>query len=166
MKRLTVPVLASLIALCLAAGSIAFFNYRLSNKADDGLLSLYDVTGAFKAGGLQLINGRVGPAELELGGVRPALFKIANTEDSLFVYIFKSIEDRQKVYGGGGYDPLDRKTALHELFARYSPIPRLFYARNALVVYTPEEIPMNDAGNQLSEKSPMRFLPGSTTAGR
>ncbi|HHW40521.1 MAG TPA: hypothetical protein GXX19_05095 [Syntrophomonadaceae bacterium] len=152
MKRLTVPALASLIALCLAAGSIAFFNYRLSNKADDGLLSLYDVTGAFKAGGLQLINGRVGRAELELGGVRPALFKIANTEDSLFVYIFKSIEDRKKVYDGPGYDPAGRNEVVRSLFSRYSPFPRLHEARNVLVVYTPEEIPMNDAENQIFRK--------------
>jgi len=152
MKRLTVPALASLIALCLAVGSIAFFNYRLSNKAEGALLSLYDVTGAFEAGGLHLINGRVGPADLELGGVRPAVFKIAKTENSLFVYIFTSIEDRQKVYGGGGYDPLDRETALHELFARYSPLPRLFDARNVLVVYTPENIPANAVENRIFRK--------------
>lgn len=99
-----------------------------------GPLSLSEVVKAFETDGMSLNLSRVNlSSDFELNGIKPAVFRIDNTEDILFVYIYQSFEDRINV------ENHNNGMQYRDIFARYSRLQRFYPAKNALIVYAPKE---------------------------
>ncbi|MFZ5644716.1 MAG: hypothetical protein ACOY46_14090 [Bacillota bacterium] len=70
-----------------------------ARKADNMLLTLGDVTSAFEQGGLCLRKDSIySVPKFRCQGVLPAHFKLDNIKGDLYIYVFKSYEDREKAF--------------------------------------------------------------------
>ena len=132
MKKAYPYVLCVLLAIAGSLGSLYLGpGVRAGAATASGLLSLRDVTTALTAGGFRLEeNAGSASATLELGGVSPHAYSVANTQDILYIYVFQTVDDRIRAEDSDGANQL-RKSLTTGSF-----MPSFFPAKNTLLVYT------------------------------
>jgi len=145
MGFVSVLIIGLTIASVLIAG-----NQLIYTKARDanGILFLKDVTSTLTAGGFSLARkAGITSYGLDINGTSPQVFRILNSNDTLYIYIFKSIGEREKIIDIGSNDkPL-------AIFAPISRLSFFFPARNTLIVYVSESMPILNSASDLRLKS-------------
>lgn len=133
-KGLNVWISISLIVMLIILIVIGIYGYKMGEKSKSDLLTLEAIVKTFEKEGVYLEKNSSKSLEvLELGGIRPTVFKINKTEDNLLIYTFKSFVERE------GASSKSKK--FNNLFSvKEIPYP----AKNALIVYIPSKVPKNE----------------------
>jgi len=133
-KRLKKVALVSMFIIVLGGIAIGIVSYQAATASKEELLSLREVTDTFATGGLSLATDQSAlTAGLELGGVAPQVFKIGQSQDTVYIYVFESVEERVKEFS------LYEEEKYQTLFASGSNPVYFYEARNCLLVYSPDE---------------------------
>ena len=120
-------ILLALLLVMITAGSMGCGTEE-KEAVPNGLLTLETVVGTLEKEGLGLEKDDSRSTDaFALNGIKPTVFKIKNTEDTLLIYIGAPAVDEE---------------ATHRNLYSLERVP--FAARNALVVYMPSEIPKNE----------------------
>lgn len=132
MKRFNILSIVVIVFVILGS-SMALLSGETKESLEYRTLSLENVTRAFEQNDLSLV-----PVEEDqdkviiLDGVKPAAYQIRNTEDRVYLYIFKSHEDRYNF----SFNPSSRP--LREPFLPYGRNTFVTMAKNVLCMYVPQ----------------------------
>lgn len=121
-------VLVPLIVFLLTFGT--FISGCKSNN--NSLLTLKNVTGAFEKDGLRLRkDNSLSSSDFEYQGIKPSIFKLDKIQGNLFVYVFKSYDDREQAYSHGSSEE-----KLSNFLGGDTKWVRFYQARNVLLAVT------------------------------
>jgi hypothetical protein len=131
MKRLKVWGAVTSILFLLALIATGAFGYKIGEKSKNNLLTLKTVVKSFNAKGLALKENKSKLADdYILDGVKPAVYNIGETDDTLLIYIFKSFGEKK--------DILNKTDNFKDPFTLEE---RPFHAKNSLIVFMPSKMP-------------------------
>jgi hypothetical protein len=136
MKRLKTWGLITIIVMTFAAIAIGILGYKAGEDSKNDLLTLRTIVRTFNKQGLSLKkDNSVSPDDYDLNKIKPAIFSIGESKDTLLIYTFKSFSEREKILG---------ETNKFDNEFTFEQFP--YKAKNALIVYIPYEIPKTEEG--------------------
>ncbi|MGE5627982.1 MAG: zf-HC2 domain-containing protein [Solirubrobacterales bacterium] len=131
MKKLKIWGFAALIIIVIAGIAAGVIGYKAGESAKNDTLKLKTIVETFNKGGLNVKEDNSNSKdENAIFGIKPSVYTIGDSKDKLLIYMFKSFMDRDQVMGGFS-DPF----AIEKV---------QFKAKNALIVYKPNEIPKTE----------------------
>lgn len=134
MKKLKIWGWVSSIVVLIAFITIGILSYKIGEDAKKDVLTLKTIVKIFEKEGLSLeIDKSKSPDEYDLGGIKPSIFSIEDSRDTLLIYVFDSFREKEKILDET--DKFDNHYSLEEF---------PYHAKNSLIVFIPNEIPGNE----------------------
>jgi hypothetical protein len=131
MKRLKVGGIITCVLIFVAVIATGAFGYKIGEKSKNNLLTLKKVVKTVNAEGLALREDKSkSPDDYALDGVKPAIYRITESEDTLLIYIFKSFGEKKEILSKN--DKFDKPFTFEE-------VP--YHAKNTLIVFIPAKTP-------------------------
>lgn len=133
-KKFLLKIRRALLA-CSALVLILIFlftagGFWVGSNSNNELLTLSDVTTVLKQHHLNIEKDKQeSPSDYEYQGNKPAIYKLEQTQGKLFIYVFDSFEDRQRIYQDSG-----NEKKFHKLFSQSNETSVYHEARNILIV--------------------------------
>ena len=134
MKKLKVwGVVAGMVAL-IAFITIGLLGYKIGEDAENGVITLKTIVKTLEKEGLSLEKDKSkSPDEYDLSGVKPSIYTVEDSKDTLLIYVFDSFREKQKI--------LDETDKYNNYFSMEE---FKYHAKNSLIVFIPNEIPENE----------------------
>lgn len=134
MRRLKVWGSIAVIAIILSAVAIGVLGYKAGEDSRNNLLTLKTIVKTFNKQDLYLKeNKSKSPEDFRLNEIKPAVFSVGESGDTLLIYIFKSVSERDEVL---------RKTNKFNNEYTFEEVP--YKAKNALIVYISAQVPQTE----------------------
>ena len=78
--------------------TIGVLSYKIGEDAKKDVLTLKTIVRIFEKEGLSLeIDKSKSPDEYDLGGIKPSIFSIEDSKDTLLIYVFDSFREKEKI---------------------------------------------------------------------
>lgn len=136
MKKLKIWGWVSSIVVLIAFITIGILSYKIGEDAKKDVLTLKTIVKIFEKEGLSLeIDKSKSPDEYDLGVIKPSIFSIEDSKDTLLIYVFDSFREKEKI--------LDTTDKFNN---HYSMEEFSYNAKNSLIVFIPDEASKTEEG--------------------
>ena len=129
MKKLKIWGWIISIAVLIGFITIGVLSYKIGEDAKKDVLSLKTIVKVFEKEGLSLEEDKSkSPEEYDLNGVKPSIFTVGDSKDTLLIYVFDSFREKEKI--------LETTDRFNDPFSmeEFS-----YKAKNSLIVFIPDE---------------------------
>lgn len=134
MKKLKVWGVVTGIVALIALITIGVLGYKIGEDAENGVLTLKTIVKTLEKEGLSIEKDKSkSPDEYDLSGVKPSIYTVEDSKDTLLIYVFDSFREKEKIL-----DETDRFNN------NYSMEEFSYNAKNSLIVFIPNETPGNE----------------------
>ncbi len=131
MKKLRAWGIVASILIFIVIVALVACGYKIGEKYKDNRLTLKAVVKTFNAEGLALKEDKSkSPDKYVLNGVKPTIYRVAKSDDTLLIYIFESFGDKKEILS---------KTHKFKSTFTFGEIP--YHAKNTLILFIPAKIP-------------------------
>jgi len=142
-KRLKIWGLVTIIVMIFAAIAIGVLEYKAGEDSNNDLLTLKTIVKTLNKQGLSLKEDKSkSPDDFDLKEIKPTIFSIGESKDTLLIYTFKSFSEREEIL---------RETDKFNNPYSFEQVP--YKAKNAVIVYMASELPKTEEGYASMDKT-------------